>query len=238
MDPIIPKEDALQAKAWAAPDFGRPSRTTDEVVAEDAPVSLPTASDIAAMFDQARAQGFEEGRRQGYDEGRAAGLAAGHAQAQIDAQALRGMLERLRAPVDRLEADVEEGLVALAVELARQVLLTELHTRPEQIHDVLQRALAAFPASVGVPWVRLHPDDVALLREVAPGLEDTGLALMPDESLQRGDLVLASGGDTQRAGPDRRWRGRSGHDVQSELDLRLEERWRQVMARLFEDGSF
>lgn len=237
MDAIIPKEDAQQARAWAAPDFGRPDQGTAEVVGAETPVNLPTASEIAAMFDQARAQGLEEGRRQGHEEGRLAGLAAGHAQAAADVASLRALLARLHAPVDRLDADLEEGMIALALELARQVVLGEVRTHPEQVRDVLQRALAAFPASAGAPWIRLHPDDVALLRELAPGLEDSGLSLVADEALQRGDLVLAGASEAQRAAPDRRWRVRAGHDLQSELDLRLEERWRQVMARLFEDGS-
>ncbi len=238
MNSIIPKEDALQARTWSAPDFGRPAPSTVEVVAAETPVNLPTASDIAAMFDQARAEGFEEGRRQGLEDGRIAGLAAGRAQAQADAASLRALLERLRSPIDRLDADLEESMVALALELARQVVVVELQTHPEQIRDVLRRALASFPASAGTPWARLHPDDVALLREIMPGLEESGLSLIPDESLQRGDLVLAGASDAQRAVPDRRWRVRAGHEIHAELDLRLEERWRQVMARLFEDGSF
>jgi flagellar assembly protein FliH len=64
------------------------------------------------------------------------------------------------------------------------------------------------------------------------------MSLVADESLQRGDLVLATGGDGSRMAPERRWRPRAGRgEVQSELDLRLEERWRQVLARLFEEGS-
>lgn len=236
MDPIIPKEKAQGVQTWDAPDFGRTVKT---------PQRLPTAQDIEAMFDRARAEGFEEGRRvglatgerEGRVAGHAAGLEAGRAQAAGDVAALRAMLERLREPVDRLDADLENAVVALALEVARQVLIAELQTRPEALLPVLHKALAAFPAHSGAPWARLHPDDVDMLRAVAPEIENGGLSLVADPSLQRGDLVLAAGGEPPRAVPERRWRTRGAHDAPAELDLRLEERWRQVMARLFEEGS-
>ena len=48
-------------------------------------------------------------------------------------------------------------------------------------------------------------------------------------------VIVAAAGSAQTAMPDRRWRVRN-RDAVSELDLRVEERWRQIMARLFEEG--
>lgn len=240
MSDIIPKESAAQARVWLAPELGSSpgaARSRDADLRDDSPIKLPTAQGLESVFDTARAQGHEEGRRQGWAEGHADGLEAGRAQAQADLAALRAVLQRLAAPVQQLESDLETAVVALALEIARQVVTRELHAHPEQLLELLHRALSAFPAHAGVPWVRLHPDDVKLLQELAPDLETGGVSLIADPTLQRGDLMLASGSDAQRATPDRRWRPRSGHDTQSELDLRIEERWRQVMARLFEEGS-
>ncbi len=234
---IIPKEQVAQAQAWAAPELGSgpPRGKAPSSGARDAPsLALPTARDLEAVFETAREQGRREGHEQGYAEGREAGLRAGREQAQAELETLRGLLRGLRGRVDSLDAELESSLVALALELARQVLVHELRTQPQQVLEVMQKALAAFPARAGVPWVRLHPDDAALVRELAPELEESGLTLLPDGTLQRGDLVLGAGPEAARAHPDRRWRVR---DAQAELDLRLEERWRQVMARLFEEGS-
>lgn len=239
MNPIIPKEAAGAARTWSAPDLGEPrADALGAGMRVDAPdVKLPTAQEIEAMFEQARSQGFEEGRRQGLLDGQSSGLQQGRAQAGAEIEALRALLGRLHDPVAHLDEELEQAVVTLALELARQVVVHELRTQPEVIRDVLQRALAAFPARVGTPWVRLHPDDVRLLHELAPELEQGGPALVADDTLQRGDVIVASGGDAQRATPERRWRTRGGHDGQSELDLRIEERWRQAMSRLFEDGT-
>lgn len=226
---IIPKEEVAQARAWAAPELG-PGRS-----AGGAASALPTARDLEAVFEAAREQARREGFEQGFQQGRTAGLQAARQQAQTELDSLRALLQRLHARVDALDADLESALVALALELARQVLIHELRTQPQQVLEVLQKALAAFPARAGVPWVRLHPDDAALLRELAPELEQSGLGFVSDSALQRGDLVLGAGPEPARAHPERRWRVRA--EPQAELDLRLEERWRQVMARLFEEGS-
>lgn len=239
MSSIIPKESAGQAKTWLAPELGSTAGATQapENPDDDVRMTLPTAQGLETVFETARAQGYEEGRRLGWAEGHAAGLQAGRAQAQEELKALRAVMMRLATPVNRLDADLEAAVVALSLEIARQVVSQELHTHPEQLLEMLHRALSAFPAHAGTPWVRLNPEDVKLLQEISPELEAGGVSLIADESLQRGDLMLAAGSDAQRATPDRRWRPRSGHDTQSELDLRIEERWRQVMARLFEEGS-
>ncbi len=236
MSSFIPKEDAGHAQAWSAPDLGRrgDAPATTGLVAD---MALPTADELSRVFEQARAQGWAEGHREGQAQGRQAGLDEARAQGAAELAALRALLQCLQQPAARLDADIEEAVVALALEVARQVVLHDVRSEPQALLEIVQRALATFPASAGVPWVRLHPDDVLMLQQLAPELEDGGLSLVPDETLQRGDLVLASGGDAPRASPERRWRPRAARDVQAELDLRLEERWRQVIARLFEEGA-
>jgi len=242
MSHIIPKENAQSARRWQPQDMGTQSPPADSA-ARTAPGGPPTAQQFEAVYAQAEAQGLEEGRaagleqgqRDGFAAGLAEGLAAGRAQAQQERDALRSLVERLAQPVAALDAEAETALVALALELARQVVLHELHTQPDAILPIVRKALAAFPAQAGTPGLRLHPLDLDLLHSAAPELEASGVLLLPDEHLERGDVVIQSAPPGQTAMPDRRWRGRN-RDTLSELDLRVEERWRQIMARLFEEG--
>ncbi|OIQ70761.1 flagellar assembly protein FliH [mine drainage metagenome] len=244
MSGIISKEDALSARRWQPPAMdateGAVQATSPRQTAGGGP---PTARQYEAVYTQAEAQGREEGRvaglalgrQEGYAAGLAEGLEAGRAQAQAEREALQTLMQRLAQPIQALDAEAETALVSLALELARQVVLHEVRTQPEAAIGALRRALAAFPAQAGPPWLRLPPQDVDMLRQAAPDLEASGISLIADDTLQRGDVIIASGGAGQAATPDRRWRSR-GRETLSELDLRLEERWRQVMARLFEEG--
>ncbi|MBN2691855.1 MAG: flagellar assembly protein FliH [Burkholderiaceae bacterium] len=242
MTSIIPKEDAQSARRWQPQDMGAQQPSAAGTVRQTAG-GPPTAQQFEAVYAQAEAQGLEEGRaagleqghRDGFAAGQAEGLAAGRAQAQDECDALRRLIDRLAQPIAALDAEAETALVALALELARQVVLHELRTQPEAILPVVRKALAAFPAQAGTPGLRLHPLDVGLLRSAAPELEASGVVLQADEHLERGDVLINSAPPGQTAMPDRRWRGRN-RDTLSELDLRVEERWRQIMARLFEEG--
>lgn len=242
MSGIIPKEDAQAARRWQPPEMDPAAHTAVQTPRQTAG-GPPTAQQFEAVYAQAEAQGREDGRqagleqghREGYAAGHAEGLAAGRAQAQQERETLQALLSRVTQPVAALDAEAETALVALALELARQVILQELCTQPEALLPIVRKALAAFPAQAGAPSVRLHPLDLDVLRNAAPGLESSGVTLLADDTLQRGDLIVAAAAPGQTAAPDRRWRTRSREAV-SELDLRVEERWRQIMTRLFEEG--
>ncbi|OZB71786.1 MAG: flagellar assembly protein FliH [Thiomonas sp. 14-64-326] len=242
MSGIIPKEDAQAARRWQPPEMDPAAHTAVQTPRQTAG-GPPTAQQFEAVYAQAEAQGREDGRqagleqghREGYAAGHAEGLAAGRAQAQQERETLQALLSRVTQPVAALDAEAETALVALALELARQVILQELRTQPEALLPIVRKALAAFPAQAGAPSVRLHPLDLDVLRNAAPDLESSGVTLLADDTLQRGDLIVAAAAPGQTATPDRRWRTRSREAV-SELDLRVEERWRQIMTRLFEEG--
>lgn len=242
MSGIIPKEDAQAARRWQPQDVEAPAPAGSPPQRASLQVP-PTAQQFEAVYAQAEVQGreegreagLEEGRREGYTAGHAEGLAAGRALAQQERETLLALITRLTKPVAALDTEAETALVALALELARQVVLHELRTQPEALVPIVRKALAAFPAQAGAPMLRLHPHDLDVLRTVAPDLEAQGVGLVGDESLQRGDVIVAAAASAQTAMPDRRWRVRN-RDTVSELDLRVEERWRQIMARLFEEG--
>lgn len=242
MSSIISREDADSARRWQPPEM----RASAEPAAPEAsrPAGAPpTMRQYEAIYAQAEAQGREEGRaagiargrEEGYAAGLAQGLEAGRAQAQAERDAIRAVLDRLARPVEAIDAETETALVALALEVARQVVMHEVRTQPQMLVSVVRQALAAFPARSGIPWVRLHPDDVDVVRQAAGDLEAGGIALIADDALQPGDVIVASPAPGQAAAPDRRWRSRS-REASSELDLRLVERWRQAMSRLFEEG--
>jgi flagellar assembly protein FliH len=242
MSGIISREDADSARPWQPPEMRASSEPAPPEASRRAG-NPPTTQQYEAIYASAETQGREDGRAaglaQGHEEGYAAGLAqgleAGRAQAQAEHDAIRALLERLAQPVREIDAETGTALVALALEVARQVVMHETRTQPEALVDVVRQALAAFPARGGVPWVRLNPADVDVVRQIAGNLDAGGVTLVADDGLHRGDVVIASPAPGQTATPDRRWHSR-GRDALSELDLRLEERWRQVMSRLFEEG--
>jgi len=235
---IIPAEGSASAKRWEMPEFSESAVATEapglgeaEPPVEASELRLPTTAEIEAVY----AKAAEEGRAAGYAEGQQLGRREALQAAATDIERLRQILRGLAVPVDRLDAAVEQALLSLALEIARQVVRHELTTQPELILPLLREALKALPIRSRRPLLRLHPEDVALLREALPELADEGVETVADPDLERGGLILAVPLEGEPVVPDRRWGQRSEAAVATELDLSLATRWRQVLEQLFGD---
>lgn len=164
---------------WAPPHVGAPLPA--EPKASDAP-ALPTVRDLEALEQQAR------------DEGYAAGLAEGRAAAD---ETLRAQLARFETlidaaarPLQAFDEATEQELARLAMIAARRVIARELSLTPALIVQAVRQAALALPTATRALRVRLHPDDLSLLREL--DASEAHWQLLADPELARGDCILES----------------------------------------------
>jgi flagellar assembly protein FliH len=177
-------------------------------------------------------RGLAEGRKQGYADGFAAGMQAAQQALAAQAHHLVQIIARLGAPITALDRTVEDAVVALALEVARRVIGSEISTSREYLVRLIHAALAQVPVEVGQLRIALNPADLELVRSLAPEIEHSRAVLVSDEAIEAGGCVVV--GDGQ--GPpirDMRWRQRAGEGM-SQVDLTLASRWRSVMLTLFE----
>ncbi len=176
---------------------------------------LPTAADIERMHEDIRAAAMEEGRTEGQTEGYATGheqgYAEGKAQAEGEATRLVELAQQLEQALTGIDHEVAEELMALAIELARQMVRETLAQHPESILDTIRLALQQLPQ--GHAHIHLHPDDLALVRKHSgEQLSHSGHRLQEDANLMRGDCRVDAGG--------------------AQVDATLETRWRRVLESL------
>ncbi|MFT3758703.1 flagellar assembly protein FliH [Thauera sp.] len=241
----ISRHQAVGAyRRWTPEDFDAPEELSPPQEAELAPAAaiesgplpdtpepdyelppdlkLPTAEEIERMQEDIRNAAREEGWREGHDAGLAAGMAEGErkgheeAKARTEAEAARvlALADQLEQSLASIDREVAEELMALAIELARQMVHSTLHLHPETVLDTIRTALQQLPQ--GNAQIRLHPDDLALVREnLGDQLAQAGHRLQEDFDLQRGECRI----DTQGA----------------QLDATLETRWRRVLESLGRD---
>jgi serine protease Do len=119
----------------------------------------------------------------------------------------------LDRPRGALDARVAQTLVHCAVQLAQQVVRSELVVRPELVVRVAADALDAVMLSARHIRVYAHPDDLPLIAEGADdALRARGARLLADETLERGGVRVDSDAGT--------------------LDARIATRWAQAAAAL------
>lgn len=162
-------------------------------------VKLPTAAEVDAIYSQAR----DEGYRVGFNEGQQTALA--------EAQKLAALVQKLDEAMVGMEGAVAEELLALSLEVARQVVRETVRLQPEAILVVVKEALLQLPHQHAT--VYLHPDDAALVRiHLGEQLAHAGHRVQDDPALARGDCTIDAG---------------STH-----VDATLASRWQRVVAGL------
>lgn len=195
---------------WELADFDAPAPKA-EIKPEPEPpppeptVVLPTAEDVERIFQQA------------HDEGRDAGYKEGQAKASDEAKRMASAVVKLDRAMAELDSGVADELLALALELARQVVRREIAAHPEVLLDVVREALAQLPHQHAS--IYLHPEDASLLRSyMGEQLAHAGHRILEDVKLARGDCVLEAGG--------------------SHLDASVATRWHRVLENLGLDSAW
>lgn len=170
---------------------------------------LPTAEEIEQLHDEMRRAGFEEGRAAGHAEGleagRAEGYAAGRARAETEAARLAGLADSMDEALRELDGEIAEQLMALAIEMARRMVKLTIAQHPESILETVRAALLQLPQ--GHAHIQLHPDDLALVRELlGEQLAHAGHRLQENARLARGECLIDGQGAQVDATLATRWR--------------------------------
>lgn len=196
-----------------APLAPPPAPAPAPVLAPIEPVRLFDEAELERLREQARRKGAAEGLAQGHAQGRIEGRAAGLEEMQAQAAHLHALAASLPAALRGAERELASSVLALALDLARQLAGAAVKADPECLLAVVRDLLATEPALTGAPRLLLHPDDALLVREhLGQEMQDAGWTVQPDSALTRGGCLARSG---------------SG-----ELDATMETRHRRVEAAL------
>ena len=123
------------------------------------------------------------------------------------------LLDAFDAQFDAIDAQAAQAVSRLAVQLAQQVLRTELTQRPELVAQVAAEAVNAVMLSARHISVHVHPLDLPLVAEGAEeSLQARGARLTADTGIERGGVLVQS-------------------DVGA-IDARIAQRWAQAAAAL------
>lgn len=208
-----PRDRIAAWKRWEMTSFAHePPAPPLQVQAIPDPVPEPPPAPRIdeADLDRLRLEAQMAGEKAGYEQGYAQGQAEGHAAAMAavheQARQLRALTLSLPPALRIAEGGVADDLLALAMDLARQVLGQALTTDPQAMLAVVHELLQAEPALVGSPQLFLHPDDAQLVGEhLAEELLAIGWRIRPDAGILRGGCrVMASSGERD-ASLETRW---------------------------------
>ena len=146
-----------------------------------------TVAELNALERRAYEEAYKDGERRGIEAGYREGHAAAQAELAATRERLCALLNALAKPLEDLDEEVEDSLVALSVAIARQLVRRELRADPGQVVTAVREALGALPVAAREVHLYLHPQDATVVRD-ALALEASATAwqLHEDPLLERG----------------------------------------------------
>lgn len=200
--PIIPKEQLSAYQRWELSSLDEKPREP-----QSTGIKLPTAEEIERIHQQA------------YQEGFAAGMRDGRAQGEAFSQQMKDLLTEMERALQRFESVMAEQILALALDIARQLVRRSIQIEPDIVLNVVREAIESLPQISQQPVLVLHPDDANMVRQM--------LAYEYQESVWRvvDDPHMARGGCRVET-------------AESEIDATLESRWKRIVAALGSDASW
>ena len=188
---VIPKESLTAWQRWELGGLDQP-KSPAGATQRQAGARLPTAEDIERIHRDAHKQGYDAG----YEEGTA--------RARMEALRLHTLVEQLERALGEFDQQVAEELLALSLEVARQVVRQSIAVRPTVILDVVREALQQLPHQHAA--IYLHPEDASLVRSyLGDQLAHAGHRLFEEAGIARGGLRVEAGGSHLDAGVATRW---------------------------------
>lgn len=187
---FIPREELNAFAAWAPGDIaGGPPPQSSVQRGQPEETRVDVAEQIAAQVRAARQSGYQDGYRDGLValEGFKQSFAS-QTTTQIGA-----LLKSLGEELAAMQQDMARTLALSATHLARQIVRTELTTKPELVAGVAQEAIDTMLLSARHITVRVNPDDHGIVAQgAADVLAARGARLLSDASISRGGCLVES----------------------------------------------
>lgn len=215
---FIPREELSGFAAWSPDALSGAPAAARPPISAPAPPPPPAAApspppppepSLDELLHTARQSGYQDG----YRDGMAALDAFKHSFAQQMSAQIGALVQSFDADFQALEAEMAQALARSAVELARQVVRSEISQRPEHIAKVAHDAVEALQLSAKHVRVRVHPDDYPLvLAGAGEEMKAREAQVLPDPEVPRGGCKVES-------------------DISS-VDASLAARWQQAAAAM------
>ncbi|HVE06642.1 MAG TPA: flagellar assembly protein FliH [Paraburkholderia sp.] len=178
-------------------------------------------AELQLLRDAAHAEGVASGHvagqalgyQAGYEQGHAKGLEQGRAEARKEAARVAAIGDTFTGALGAAQSEVSEVLVALALDIAQQVVRQHVQHDPTALLAAAREVIAAEPALCGAPQLIVSPADLPVVEAyLMDELRARGWNVRTDPAIERG--------------------GCRAHAATGEVDATIGSRWERVAAAL------
>lgn len=189
----------------AQPAADNAARSVKPATAPRAEPPVPTVS-TEQVAKEARQSGYQDGYRDGlaamesFKQTQTAQMAA------FMSEQVGGVVAEMHLRLDAIEQQLSGRIAGVALELARQVVRSEITLRPELVVAVAEEALSTLLDTAKSVTVRMNPQDLALTHGLLDEkLQARGARAIADPSLTPGGCQVESDIAAVDASVEARW---------------------------------
>jgi flagellar assembly protein FliH len=194
---VIAADRVVDVRRWTIGGFDAAVSSRPPEASRVRAEHLPTVDEVADIERQAREEGYR----------------AGLAEAREGNQRVTQLLAGVGTSVARMEREMAQSLVKLAIDLARQVVRESIAARPEMLVPVVTEALSGLARSADPGGLYVNPADLALVEErLGDALAHGGWKAFADDRVERGGCRIEFTG--------------------GQVDATIATRWTRVMGQL------
>lgn len=181
MSKLISSEGLAKYKRWQVPDVS-PSGSGNSNHRQNRHIT-------AVQQEKIQKQAYEEAYARGLREG----IANGQTQIREQVKHFIGLANMLEKPLKDAGDAVENELLTLCLDIARQIIRREISLDSGHIVAVIREAISALPVSSQKMRVHLHPGDADVVRSVlSDSNEDFSWKIVEDPMLSKGDCKIVT----------------------------------------------
>ena len=205
-DPVV----ELPPQPEPEPEVLEPPAVEEVPVEEVKPLTL---EELEAIRQDAYNEGFSTGEKDGFHAGQLKARQEAEAVLQERLAGLETLMGQLFEPIAEQDRMIEQMLVNLVGQVARQVIQRELETDSSQLRQVLREALKLLPMGTSNVRIHVNPQDFELVKALRDRHEESW-RILEDEQLLPGGCRI----ETEH----------------SRVDASIETRLAQITKQLFE----
>lgn len=205
---FIPREEIDGCSAWlfSSMDGDKDRAGPQDSAEEEAEETAISAEALQAAREQAYAEGFACGHNAGAQEVRDALEATVRKTAEETAVRMAQLLHNTREHLSKSEEQISRHILALSIDLARQVVRQEITTNTQHLRPVIAEALSQLVED-GLPaTVRMNPGDLALMKgALQETLANPKPEFVADAAVSAGGCLVESASMAVDATVEKRW---------------------------------
>ena len=196
----------IQAEERAAAQAAAAAAAAAAAVPVVPAMQLPTAAELEALREGARAEGYEEGLQEGREAGRAEAYEAGRAEMALEQESLRAIAATFSQAVTAADETIASDVLDLALHLARSMVRTAFTVRPELIIPIVREAIDYLPVLQAPAILALNPEDIEIVRTaLSDELDKGGWRVVADPQVGRGGCKVDTASNQIDAQAAARW---------------------------------